>query len=197
MLEGARPLTTEDVKTLDKVSQLAASRKDAQIWAHRDIKFLVYDDTSVKDNGYDSDDEEGMLNYAMGISNEDPDKSLIRRNHQKFQCEASSSNEQPAREGCFCGSVPDLPTTFQPRKLRLVKAPSSLTELSFRVCSHYVATSYCWPALDPEKSETESRPSSSYQIRGLDGQTRPARALIQFSIEPLKLPYPVAFVLYG
>ena len=177
MLEGARPLTTEDVKTLDKVSQLATSRRKAQIWAHRDIKFLVYDDTSVRDNGYDSDDEEGMLSYAMGISNEDADISLIRRKRQKIQCEASSSNEQPEYQGCFCGSVPDLPTTFQIRKLRLVKAPPSRTELSFRVCSHYVATSYCWPPPDPEKSEAEPRLRSSYQIRDLDGRIRPARAL--------------------
>jgi hypothetical protein len=45
--------------------------------AASDIKFLVYDDTDIQAYGYDSDDEEAMLQRALDISmEEDADSEL-------------------------------------------------------------------------------------------------------------------------
>lgn len=68
MQVGSALLGPDDLKTLCELSAYRVDRQKAALWAHRDIKFLVYDDTSLQQNGYDSDDEEGMVEYAMMIS---------------------------------------------------------------------------------------------------------------------------------
>lgn len=68
MKAGSAPLGPEAMKMLSEISAYRIDRQKAELWAQRDIKFLVYDDTNVRQNGYDSDDEEGMLEWALAIS---------------------------------------------------------------------------------------------------------------------------------
>lgn len=58
----------EGVKALWK---FRVNRDSVLDWAARDIRFLVYDDTNLKMHGYDSDDEEAMLQRALDMSLED------------------------------------------------------------------------------------------------------------------------------
>lgn len=76
MQAGSGPIVSTDLAKLSELSGdgYRIDRQKAELWAHRDIKFLVYDDTNLKQNGYDSDDEEGMVEFAMMISGEpEPD----------------------------------------------------------------------------------------------------------------------------
>jgi hypothetical protein len=51
-----------------EISKYKFERAKARQWATRDICFLVYDDSDVKINGYDSDDEEAQQEYALQMS---------------------------------------------------------------------------------------------------------------------------------
>ncbi len=58
----------EEVKGLWKFQ---VHREQSEKWALRDVQFLVYDDTDLKLHGYDSDDEEAMIQRALQMSRED------------------------------------------------------------------------------------------------------------------------------
>lgn len=64
---GSAPMEPSDLRKLSELSAYRIDRRKAELWAHRDIHFLVYDDTNLQQNGYDSDDEEGMVEFAMMI----------------------------------------------------------------------------------------------------------------------------------
>ncbi len=68
MKVGSTPLQPQDLEKLSELPRYRIDRRKAERWAHRQIKFLVYDDTNLQQNGFDSDDEEGMVEYAMMVS---------------------------------------------------------------------------------------------------------------------------------
>jgi hypothetical protein len=68
MQPGSASMEPSDLQKLSELSKYRIDRQKAELWAHRDIKFLVYDDTNLHQNGYDSDDEEGMVEFALMIS---------------------------------------------------------------------------------------------------------------------------------
>ncbi|KAL8309481.1 hypothetical protein RB597_009651 [Gaeumannomyces tritici] len=59
------PESLQEVKGLWKFQ---VNRMESNLWAQICMQFLVYDDTDEKANGYDSDDDEGMLELAMKMS---------------------------------------------------------------------------------------------------------------------------------
>ena len=150
MKAGSAPLGPEDVKRLSEISAYRIDRRKAELWAHKDIKFLVYDDTDLQQNGYDSDDEDGMLEFAITVSAAEHGISR-RSSSQKSEVEVvqpePSSSETPEIEtppdgetsydeefSCdeegiyeepmccnFCSTVPEFPRSWTPRKFRLVR----------------------------------------------------------------------------
>jgi hypothetical protein len=56
-----------------EISKYTFERTKARRWATRDICFLVYDDSDVEINGFDSDDEEAQQEYALRMSLADSD----------------------------------------------------------------------------------------------------------------------------
>jgi len=50
-------IEASDLRKLSELSEYRIDRQKAELWAHRDIRFLVYDDTNLQQNGYDSDDD--------------------------------------------------------------------------------------------------------------------------------------------
>jgi hypothetical protein len=176
LLDTAATQAPHDFAQIVELSKYKFERAKAQEWASKEIKFLVYDDTDVKTNGYDSDDEEGMLEHASKMSCEDGeslgqpiDNSILSpehaHHHDKFACR-------------ICSSYPEFPHKWKPRKFRLVKPTLDHPELfatdnvaSVDICMHYVAISYCWPPREENPAPRE------YTVRDLDGTVRSSRAL--------------------
>ncbi|KAI0872376.1 hypothetical protein GGS24DRAFT_18569 [Hypoxylon argillaceum] len=201
-LKQGTPLSPHLYTRVASLSEQLINRPEAQEWALRDLKFLIYDDTDVRVNGYDSDDEEGMMDYAMKMSMDptitsmEEDKnheisprsvirdvsneagpSIVRRKHEDENPNVENS------ECRVCSSCPEFPHNHKTRKFRLFK-PFDAVQRSTPakdlkagdVCTHYVAVSYCWPA--PEQDEEASAETrSTYHVRELDGTTRRCRAL--------------------
>ncbi|KAL8294608.1 hypothetical protein RB597_007772 [Gaeumannomyces tritici] len=154
------PLGTEDVEKIKTLWEFKIDRADVDRWALRDIRFLVYDDTDVKANGYDSDDEEGVA-------------------------EPVRNDPIPAPSGSgstctVCSGIPEFPSNFKTRRFRLFKpadeVPGFLKEdvaVPVEICPHYLAVSHCRPP--PGSAVTAFR--RTCRVRNLDGTTRAARAL--------------------
>ncbi|KAK3387291.1 hypothetical protein B0H63DRAFT_469724 [Podospora didyma] len=102
MKAGLTPLGHKDLETLMKISEYKIDRRKAEKWAHKDIKFLVYDDTNVQQNGYDSDDEDGMIRYALKSSqisrSTTPSGSLNQSLKPKEPSSSSSVQRTVARD---------------------------------------------------------------------------------------------------
>ncbi|KAL2005562.1 hypothetical protein VTN00DRAFT_10055 [Thermoascus crustaceus] len=193
MIKGSAPLRPDDLKKLSELPRYQISRQQATIWAHRDIKFLAYDDTDLRENGYDSDDEEGMLNLAMKMSqgssagegSPKDGKYMKHSDIEETQAEASTSgpigDDEP--ESCkFCSFIPEFPHSWRPRKFRLVQpqiGPDTEGELpgGESICCHYVAISYCWPAPQKDEHGKTILTPGTYQVRDLDGTVRTNRCL--------------------
>jgi hypothetical protein len=106
--EGSAPMEPADLQKLGELAAYRIDRQEAELWAHRDIKFLVYGDTNLQQNGYDSDDEEGMVEYAMlisggsGLASEDESESP--------KCKESEDwNEEVVRAGPSSLGNPHVP----------------------------------------------------------------------------------------
>jgi hypothetical protein len=185
LMKPPASLGSHDLAQFAELSGYRIERAKAQRWAMMEIKFLVYDDTDVKMNGYDSDDEEGELNHALRMSTDDQDEtddfaenSMIA---STFPSSSSCSTHHNGTEkfSCrICSSYPEFPHKWKPRKFRLVKPRLDHPELfnegsvkSVDVCMHYVAISYCWPPKEENPAPRE------YQVRDLDGSVRTNRAL--------------------
>ncbi|KAF5239897.1 hypothetical protein FAUST_4666 [Fusarium austroamericanum] len=80
--QGFPPLNTADIFCrIKELYSLNTYRRKSEEWAHRDMQFLVYDDTdditpsnnppAANVDGYDSNDEESMLQYALRLSRQD------------------------------------------------------------------------------------------------------------------------------
>jgi hypothetical protein len=195
VLKGSAPIGPEDLKQLSEFPKYQIARRKAELWAHRDMKFLAYDDTNVNANGYDSDDEQGMLEFAMLVSGAEQgasgpqtaddvvfDTAVAGPSSWPQSVADVEKDEDDSEEPCsFCSEMPDFPQHFKPRKLRLVRLPSSLldkkSDTGTKVCNHYAAISYCWPEPEIDADGNPIKPVSTYQVRELDGTVRPARAL--------------------
>ncbi|KAI0470353.1 hypothetical protein F4859DRAFT_522844 [Xylaria cf. heliscus] len=196
MKQQGVPLSPSFNSRIASISKHLINRSEAQKWALMDIKFLIYDDTDVKINGYDSDDEEGMTEYAMRMSTQNdqdghdnhageaPQPGLSGCN--KGSGPSSRGNGNNDRDDEFecrvCSACPEFPHNRKTRKFRLFRPTDALPELyqdpnhiaSVDICAHYAAVSYCWPAL---QDSTETNKGATYQIRELDGSVRKSRAL--------------------
>jgi hypothetical protein len=159
--EGSAPLVRQDLARMRELAGYSFSRREAEQWAENDVKFLIYDDTSVQADGFDSDDEEGMLKHAMQLSlgdevDSDPEISVPDVTHRREE------------QKCHCMALPAFPATFDPKKLKLYRPQKPL-----RSCDHYVAVSYCWPQGANTEQPAEGH---EYHVRDLNGVVRPARA---------------------
>ena len=194
MIEGSTPLQPEDLRNFSDISKYQISRRKAELWAHKDIKFLVYDNTTSMANGYDSDDEEGMMDFATQMSRGSSTQATranlnIKDANQPQIADLSAGSATPGQEdekepeSCkFCSFIPEFPGKWRPRKFRLVKPeltpndPGKFTPAE-DICSHYVAISYCWPVPQQDEHGNTIIPPTTYQVRDLDGTIRPSRAL--------------------
>ncbi|EUC40536.1 hypothetical protein COCMIDRAFT_30544 [Bipolaris oryzae ATCC 44560] len=161
-----------------EISKYKFERAKARQWATRDICFLVYDDSDVKIDGFDSDDEEAQQEYALRMSLGDGD--IPASEGDKPQRSEYSDDSWKAK--CrVCAWYPEFPHKWKPRKFRLVNPtvdhPAWFDKgadgniASIDICMHYVAVSYCWPPRD------EKPIPRSYTVRDLDGRLRTSRAL--------------------
>lgn len=68
--EPSDPFFHDDFSMLGFTSlpQFQINRRDAELWAVRDCKFLVFDDTDIKAQGYATDDEDGMLEWSLRLA---------------------------------------------------------------------------------------------------------------------------------
>ncbi|KAF8847373.1 hypothetical protein BDZ45DRAFT_754976 [Acephala macrosclerotiorum] len=107
---GSAPLGPETMKTLSEISEYQIDRQKAELWAQRDIKFLVYDDTNVRQNGYDDDDEEGMLEWALAISVSEHGISRPKNSHssdvKQIQAEPRFGKTSEKQETRSAGKAP-------------------------------------------------------------------------------------------
>jgi hypothetical protein len=160
LLDLAPNPNSVDFKEIARLSEYKFERVQALDWAMYDMKYLIYDDTDIKTNGYDSDDDSSQ---RMPHDPEyDDEKDLV----------ASSSKQVDAESPCFvCQTYPEFPHSWKPRKFRIVKPTLDHPGQPVDTCLHYVAVSYCWPPQD-EKSAPPS-----YQVRDLNGEVRRSRAL--------------------
>ncbi|MBE3045255.1 hypothetical protein IMZ48_22425, partial [Candidatus Bathyarchaeota archaeon] len=62
------PMQPEDVALASTLASFKVNRLESHLWAVSGIKFLIFDDTDIKQNGYDSDDEESMTRHALKMS---------------------------------------------------------------------------------------------------------------------------------
>ncbi|CAN9145611.1 unnamed protein product [Alternaria alternata] len=158
-----------------EISKYKFERAKAREWATRDLCFLVYDDSDVKIDGFDSDDEEAQHEYALQMSLGD---SSIPETKKTEDAEPSEKIDDSTKAKCrVCASYPEFPHKWKPRKFRLVNptldqpARYSADIAYSDTCRHYVAVSYCWPPRD------ENPIPRSYTVRDLDGRVRTIRAL--------------------
>jgi hypothetical protein len=153
---------------LSEISTYRIDRQKAELWAHMDIKLLVYDDTNLQQNGYDSDDEEGMVEFAMMISrgsnpvsgdesgnlrereNEDWVEEVIREGLTSSGILDDADGIHDDQEGTyeepldcsFCLSV-SVPRSFKPRKFRLVLSKKTVSDPNeFRPRGPYMCSHY-------------------------------------------------------
>lgn len=164
-LEPLRPIDLEEVKNLWKFQ---VSRAQAENWAFRDMRFLVFDDSSLD---YDSDDDDAMMRRSLRLSMhvEEDESRPETLEYMRKSCEEDSKCR-------ICSRVPEFPTEGKTRFFRLFRPADILPTLlennarSVDICTHYVAVSYSWP-------ETEIKDKGNSVVRDLDGHVRPARAL--------------------
>ncbi|KAK3361771.1 hypothetical protein B0T24DRAFT_724253 [Lasiosphaeria ovina] len=156
---------TLPLDTLEQVRglwQFRVARHEAEKWAFRDIKFLVFDQADSQSEGELSSNK---INGGLDVN----------RN--------GGPEELGGKSDCrICSGLPEFPHDQETRTFRLfspAKAhPSLLADrvMSVDVCRHYVAVSYCWPELVKDECGNIVRAAGTYQVRDLDGRTRNNRA---------------------
>ncbi|KAJ4999045.1 hypothetical protein K4K48_004696 [Colletotrichum sp. SAR 10_66] len=166
--EGLGPLGPNDLEQVKSLWRFQVSRAQAENWAFRDMRFLVFDDSSLD---YDSDDEDAMMQRALRLS------THVEAEEQRPETlDYMPQNYGENFECRICSGIPEFPTHRKARFFRLFRPADILPTLlqnratSVDVCTHYVAVSYCWPAEEVENKGTSV-------VRDLDGSVRPARAL--------------------
>ncbi|KAJ8113740.1 hypothetical protein OPT61_g4192 [Boeremia exigua] len=120
-------------------------------------------------DGFDSDVEEQMMEYAKKLSREA--NSDGRKTSHEAESRASSSD--PRNTPCkVCAAYPEFPHRTKPRTFRLVRP--AITD----VCQHYIAVSYCWSGGPKTTAPNEPKTPApeNYLVRDLDGHQRPCRA---------------------
>ncbi|KAI0157935.1 hypothetical protein GGR52DRAFT_564578 [Hypoxylon sp. FL1284] len=185
--------TLETASFPSKVASMSShliSRGEAEDWAWKDMKFLVYDDYAAKLDGYDSDDEDATLAFALRMSTESDEHSTTKLNVPGSSTETALESEPGPAAGnraneavhghhpskcTTCALCPEFPKKWKTRKLRLFKPFDTLP--AHEICSHYVAISYCWPTPEVDADGNPVEPERSYTIRELDGTVRKSRAL--------------------
>jgi Heterokaryon incompatibility protein (HET) len=108
---------------------------------------------------YDSDDEDGMLDYAMALSldqsgdaeHNDDEKSGDEDNRHQMSC-------------VTCKRYPKLPRFERPRKFRIIQFEERDLQ-NEQLCSHYVAISYCWQS-DPKGNPAGAE--KHYRVRVIE-----------------------------
>ena len=101
-------INLEEVKSLWKFQ---VHREQSEKWALRDVRFLVYDDTDVKLHGYDSDDEEAMIQRALEMSREDDSEPDSEPDDSGFSRPVDDTETQHALENAISGTSTDLEVT--------------------------------------------------------------------------------------
>lgn len=192
--EPSAPLGPSDLRDMQTLSEFQVDRPTTELWAMRDCKFLVFDDTDIQTNGYDSDDEEGMLKYAMELSKEqtddEEDKFDVKGKGKQVQPQSPESAEDQDRDvdgsRCqICSALLEFPTSRKTRKFRIFKPSDAFPELLAKdqvpqhasICCHYLAVSYCWPEPKTDSQGNILQEDRSYQVRDLSGTQRKNRAL--------------------
>ena len=94
----------EEVKGLWKFQ---VHREQSERWALRDVRFLVYDDTDVNLNGYDSDDEEAMMQRALQMSLED-EETPESDDSDLARPDADVGTQHPVLENATSDALTDL-----------------------------------------------------------------------------------------
>lgn len=138
------PMESDMMTQVKSLYRMQRHRAPSEMWARRDISILVLDDTDTKLFGYDSDDEESTLNYAikMSMQQEGDEQSCVEakpgltesRPSQVAEEEGTSSATQPQapenrtneeseedyRRVCaVCKSVPQFPEPQATKASRL------------------------------------------------------------------------------
>ena len=197
LLCNSAPLTVNDVEMINNLATFRIEKAKAEHWSRWDVKFLIYDDTDLKTNGYDSDDEDAMLQAALQMStangsteeSEEGDQAKVKGGKGKAVIDysldlpgySSKQHETPSPHCDTCSRCPEFPHHFKPTKFRLFR-PRDEADLegfgwSKQCCNHYLAVSYCWPPLKTDKYGNIIQEKGNYQIRDLDGTVRCSRAL--------------------
>lgn len=198
MTEGVPPLGRGDLAVASTLEKYQVSRLEAHLWAVRDCKFLIFDDTDSKAYGYDSDDEddEAAMQRALEMSMQ-TDEAAERpasfgeegKAVERLESEIDTASQEQRKEesDCtICSPVPEFPHHRRTRKFRLFRPRDAFPELlepqdglpkSVDICMHYVAISYCWPIPQKDEKGNDIETPRTYQVRDLDGTTRPNRAL--------------------
>ncbi|KAI4702958.1 hypothetical protein J4E81_001831 [Alternaria sp. BMP 2799] len=185
LMNTATSIGSDCFGEIAKISEYTFERADARHWASRRIRFLVYDDSDVKLDDFDSDDEEAQEQYALDLSlgnvkTRDPEGGGEVPNAKGVSvAERSEQANEATQTKCrVCASYPEFPHRWKPRKFRLVNPvvdhPEWFSEDgvgSCDMCIHYVAVSYCWPP------RGENPTPRTYTVRDLDGRVRASRAL--------------------
>ncbi|KAK2730220.1 hypothetical protein CKAH01_09742 [Colletotrichum kahawae] len=193
---GLPPFGIEDIEKMKTFWRFTIMKASAHVWAFRQIRFLVYDDTDDEVNkdaissteecaSYDSEDEEATLRKAIEMSLETEDVSQ-NQSPQHMKAGASThkspfATDHGLPDKCdICANLPEFPHDRKARNFRVINPGSldptrSLVELP--PCTHYVAVSYCWP--EPVFNELGQlcQAQRESKVRDLNGIVRDARAL--------------------
>jgi len=174
------PINLEEVKSLWKYR---VHRQPAEIWATRDIRFLICDDTDDLDDTPedDNEDEDAMLARAIALSLEQEQEVVTIDNDSagpsSTSLEDSSGKHDNDRHCRVCSGLPEFRHDRKTRKFRIF-SPADLSPQDEWKCPHYVAVSYCWPepVLD-ENGKILKTTEGMYEVREPDGTVRRNRAL--------------------
>ncbi|VUC27796.1 unnamed protein product [Clonostachys rosea] len=156
---NSAPFGPSEMEQVSKIAGFRVERSKAYVWALKDCKFLVYDDTDDAANTVDKGKEKAV-------------------DHSQ-SCHGENSSEGGG-ECAICSSCPEFPHDKKARKFRLFKPREAFPDLQFGLnenCHHFVAVSYCWPVPEFDEEGQIIQEQRHYQVRGLDGTLRENRAL--------------------
>ncbi|CAH0031117.1 unnamed protein product [Clonostachys rhizophaga] len=157
---NSAPFGPAEMEQVSKIAGFRVERSKAYVWALRDCKFLVYDDTDETPD-FSGKGKEKAIGHSQHRHEED---SSVGRGDM---CE-------------ICSSCPEFPHDKKARKFRLYKPREAFPDLEFGLnenCHHFVAVSYCWPVPEIDDEGQIIQEERHYQVRDLDGNIRANRAL--------------------
>ncbi|KAF7561815.1 hypothetical protein G7046_g2329 [Stylonectria norvegica] len=185
--KGSAPLGVDEFKQTTSLARYQIDRPKAQLWAMRDCKFLIFDDTEIQLNELNDNGKKGPRTQEAPIPSKGCRSQARHRSRIIQMNKGTKPNNSPQPEDrsstkeefkCnICSSCPEFPHDRKTKTFRLFKPKDAFPELvdtdspfAVDICFHYVAVSYCWP-----KSKENSK--GNYTVRDLDGTLRPNRAL--------------------